>query len=79
MKMYRLCWFTLDSRRHVGAPRFSCQEAAERVAKLLRRDRAVTAVAVEAVTVRPVALPVPGPVPLCIVNRNGSPRWQPVA
>jgi hypothetical protein len=74
MKVYRLAWTTRDGARHTGAPRFLTQEAAERVAKSLRRVPTVRRVAVECLTVQPIALPIPEPVP-----RPVHGRWQPAA
>jgi hypothetical protein len=74
MKVYRLAWTTRDGARHTGAPRFLTQEAAQRVGQLLRRDPAVRRVAVEALTVQSIALPIPEPVP-----RPVHGRWQPAA
>jgi hypothetical protein len=57
VRAYRVCWRDGRGLLHATAPRFLQVEKAERFARLLRRDPAVTETRIVAVVLRPIELP----------------------
>ena len=58
VKAYRVVWRDRAGVLHASAPRFEVEEKAQRFARLLRRDPAVTETKIMAVVLRPI-LPAP--------------------